>query len=65
MISDYPKTIQDYEDANQQIPLDSYAKYNKLLAQGIVKVHSKNYEEAINIFNVAEKTLSGSGINKI
>ena len=44
MLSDYSQTILDYEEANKQIPLDSYAKYNKLLAQGIVQVNKRKYD---------------------
>ena len=47
------------------MPLDIYAKYNKQLAQGIVEVNAKNYDKATNLFNAAEKTLIGTGLNKI
>lgn len=53
MLSNYEEAIEDYERAHEHIPLDLYARYNKLLAEGIVKANSKNYEEAIALFNVA------------
>lgn len=65
MLSKYEDAIEDYERAHEYIPLDLYARYNKLLAEGIVKANSKNYEDAIALFNVAEKTIENSQLNKI
>ena len=40
-LSEFSKSIQDYELSHTYEPLDVYARFNKLLAEGIVKVYEK------------------------
>lgn len=63
--SQFEESIKDYETAHTFEPLDAYARFNKLLAQGIVEVLKKNYETGIDYFGQAEKVISYTKLNKI
>jgi tetratricopeptide (TPR) repeat protein len=64
-LSAYREAIQCYQLANHYRGLDTFALFNKKLAEGIVEVEAHCYDQALQYFNEAEGIIATAEFVKI
>ena len=55
--------IEDYITAEKYTPKDKFISYNQLIAEGVVKVNQKNFQQALEKFDQAQHVISNCSPN--